>query len=439
MLLFATSPVTLALTTNPNSHATAGCCVVSGMFFLLQWWRRQSGWRALVALFNLRWRDRTSWEHLGLLALGWLIPVGGLVAYNLAAMGTITGYDATNESVGFSLVYAIDNWETMLRQLATTGLFFALPLAFAGLVAMFWRNWRTAAVMMAWVVPCVVIYTFYYWAPDTSSVGYLRFYLTILPALAAAAAWAGRAIVDVIAASNRAAAGAALAGFTLIIAIASAGQLRQGLEIVENEQNTRLSLQSSIEQIERAIPEGSMIVCGEFNFLHHLQFIRDDVLYNGETFNRGQINGLVGRFDPNEPQGLDPQRRAALAKRFEGFDQKKLDDEQVRLINASLAAGKHVFYILPLREGLGLPRLKGDIEPFRRGWPELLRRMVKGHVFDPTIAAAWNVPAVRTMGDRAAQRARRADVRHDRRSGYWQIVEIKKKPPTTKPARISGV
>lgn len=454
MLLFATSPVTLALTTNPNSHATAVCCVVSGMFFLLQWWRKQSGWRAfaagfllgyavtirytegtlllpaaLVAVFALRWRDRQSWKQAGLLALGWLIPVGGLVGYNLGAMGTFTGYDPTNESLGFSLDYALDNWETMLRQLATTGLFFVLPLALAGGIAMFWRNWRTATVMAAWVLPCVVIYTFYYWAPDTSTVGYMRFYLTILPALATAAAWCGRAVVDVALVAGRPAAGAALACVAAVMTVAAAAQLQQGLELVEADQLSRLSVRTSVEQIERAVPDGSTILCADFNLLHHLQFVRDDLLYAGETFTRGGVLGLIARYDPGEPQGLDPSRRAATAARFGEADQKTLDEEQAKVIHASLNAGRRVFAILPVQGAVGLPRSGADPEVYRRGWPDFLRRAAKGTTFDLASVGSWNVPQVRAPAERGAPRAKRAQVRQDRHAGYWQVVEITKKPP----------
>lgn len=458
MLLFATSPVTVALATNPNSHATAVCCVVSGMFFLLQWWRKGSGWRAfaagfllgyavtirysegalllpmaLVAAFNLRWRDRQSWRQLGLLAIGWAIPVGGLVAYNLAAMGTVTGYDPTNESLGFSLEYAADNWETTLRQLSTTGLFFAMPLALGGLAGMYWRNWRTALVLSAWVAPCLAIYTFYYWAPDTSNVGYLRFYLTILPAFAATAAWAGRALIDVAAQSSRAAAGAVLAGVAMVMLVALPAQLRQGLDLIESDHAGRLGLMENVEQVVRIVPEGSTIVCSDASLLHHLQFIRRDALYLGDTFNRGSINALAAGFDPNEPQGLDPQRRAALASRFEAFDQKRLDDEQVRVIEAALSTGRRVFYVLPLREGIGLPGLRlvdeRQREPFLRSWPELLRRMIRGSVYDVSIVAAWNVAPVRAIAERGAPRARRPELRRDRRAGHWHVVEITRKPP----------
>ncbi|MBV8781590.1 MAG: hypothetical protein JO353_09350 [Phycisphaerae bacterium] len=246
--VFASSPVTFGLATNPNSHATAVCCVTWGMYFLFTYWRTagrsgEKGERredkdqansyslhlspfsslpptlsataagvllgyaatirysegalilpiALVAWFAL------SRERLGTtvaLLLGWAIPVGLLILYNRGAMGTNTGYDPTHESKGFGLTYAVDNWETMLRHLDTNGLSMLLPLSLAALVWMFWWNWRVASVLTAWIGPCMVIYMFYYWAPDNTNISYLRFFLTILPALAICFFWFIRRLHD---------------------------------------------------------------------------------------------------------------------------------------------------------------------------------------------------------------------------------------------------
>lgn len=212
MLIFATSPTTSALVTNPNSHATTVFCVVFGMICLLHWWRR-GGWAwalvgglltgyaatirytegalllplAWAALMNLRWRTWRGWMESSLLLIGWAIPVALLLAYNWVEMGTLTGYDGTNESTGFSWVYFYDNWETILRQLSENGLFLIFPISIAGLIAMFWWNWRVAVLMWLWISPCLTIYTFYYWAPD--GLGYLRFVLTILPPMLVGGFW----------------------------------------------------------------------------------------------------------------------------------------------------------------------------------------------------------------------------------------------------------
>jgi hypothetical protein len=217
-IVFGTSPVSLQLAINPNSHAAAVCCVVWGMYFLIGWWQFRGMTRAiaagfllgyaatiryseatlilpaaLVALFALRWRDwKTLTQAIALLA-AWAVPIGLLVLYNHFAIGDLTGYDPTNESSGFGWGYAADNWETMLRNLNTGGLAQMFPVALAGLVWMFWWNWRAASVLAAWIIPCLLTYTFYYWAPDNAvnvfSIGYLRFFTTILPGLALCFFW----------------------------------------------------------------------------------------------------------------------------------------------------------------------------------------------------------------------------------------------------------
>jgi hypothetical protein len=217
-IVFGTSPVTLQLAINPNSHAAAVCCVVWGMYFLIGWWQFRGMLRAiaagfllgyagtiryseatlvlpaaLVALFALRWRDWKTLRQAVALLSAWAVPVGLMVLYNRFAIGDLTGYGPTNESTGFNLGYASDNWETMFRNLNTGGLAQMMPFALAGLAWMFWWNWRAASVLAAWIIPCLLTYTFYYWAPDSAvnvfSIGYLRFFTTILPGLALCFFW----------------------------------------------------------------------------------------------------------------------------------------------------------------------------------------------------------------------------------------------------------
>lgn len=129
------------------------------------------------------------WRDASLVVIGWLIPVVGLVSYNYISMGTITGYDQTNESIGFRWTFFWDNWETTIRQLGVNGLSLMFPLAVVGMVVLFFWNASIAIWLSLWIVPCILIYSFYYWAPDSWAIGYLRFYATILPALAVAGVW----------------------------------------------------------------------------------------------------------------------------------------------------------------------------------------------------------------------------------------------------------
>src|SRR2546423_1796490 len=81
-----------------------------------------------------------------------------------------------------------DSWETMVRTLYNSGLFFVFPFAIAGMFLMLWWNWRIATWVVSWIVPSLLLYTAYYWAPESPSTSYIRFFLTIIPALGICAA-----------------------------------------------------------------------------------------------------------------------------------------------------------------------------------------------------------------------------------------------------------
>ena len=162
MLVVGTSPVTLALANNPNSHAAALCFGTWGMYALVRWWQRGTVWRAalaglllgyaatirytegllaaplvLVALFHVRWtRAKSLMQALALFG-AWLIPVAALLAFNYAVMGTYTGYGVSGESrfgEAFKWEHFRQNWETMLRQLNGAGLFGVLSIGVLGLM-----------------------------------------------------------------------------------------------------------------------------------------------------------------------------------------------------------------------------------------------------------------------------------------------------------------
>lgn len=238
MVTLSTSPVMLWCLNNPNSHASTLVCVVWGMFLLIRWWQTGGLARArgaglligyaatirytegllvlplLLVVATKIWGDRHQPRHppaaplrvrsaanpfstrrQGLVLLTWwALPILVLVTFNLAWFGALTGYDSTGESTGFSWGYFVDNWETMLRQFQVSALFFMVPLAVIGLAFMYAFSGRLALFLTAWIIPTVVLYTAYYWAPDSRNadglaLGYMRFFLTVLPALLLAAMW----------------------------------------------------------------------------------------------------------------------------------------------------------------------------------------------------------------------------------------------------------
>lgn len=273
MIVVGTSPVTTGLTNNPNSHATALCAVAWGMYFLLRWWEGPAGgwspwlYASLAGLLTgyavtIRYTEGLlllpmgvvavlacwdAWDHRAArvfpmvladdgppakvpkpwswkekrivqslaLFVAWAVPVGALVLVNRAYFGTWTGYDPTHESSGFTWKDLTNNWDTMLRQFYLTGLMFVFPLAVVGLLVWFRHDVRRALFVAAWAVPCVFVYTAYYWAPDGLAIGYSRFFLTTFPAMVAAGAIAMRTL-DYSATSGGTMTGGKMIGGTMI-------------------------------------------------------------------------------------------------------------------------------------------------------------------------------------------------------------------------------
>lgn len=227
-LFVAANPVVLHFANDANSHASTLFCVVFGFWGLLSWWQTGSLWRgffgafalgyactiryseallALPVMFAALTNFRLNWKSArGSLAviLGWAIPVGTLAFVCLVCYGLPwkTGYTYCKEDTGFGWQYFIGdnseptnrsglgNWETLIQQLNRVGLFMLWPLAIAGVMGMLGKAWRLGTVLALWVLPGLFLYMFYYWAPQgETSMGYLRFFATVVPGLIFAAIW----------------------------------------------------------------------------------------------------------------------------------------------------------------------------------------------------------------------------------------------------------
>lgn len=380
----SSSPLLMGLTDNPNSHASALFCVAWGMYLLFSWWRK-GGWaRALFAGFllgysvTIRYTEGTllltlllvvalNWPAIkprmryyresALLLGGWALPVSVLVIHNLIAFKSLTGYDPTNESTGFTLEYFKDNWETMFRQLDSASLFLFFPLAISGLIAMFWRNWRIGLVLASWILPCILVYTAYYWAPD--GLGYARFFLTITPGLILCAFWLlskpgdlkeigqseGQAAVHVSSGFN-AKTGMQIATVTagVLVVFSILVNLKTATTETVEDSIRRYILSENVKDLMKIAKSGSVIICPETSFLNHLQFFSDYQLYGSEPFEREKIRKLPD-MEPDEPQGLQPQRRQVLYDRLKDYTQPQLTAELRNIVSTALSNGREVYFI----------------------------------------------------------------------------------------------
>jgi hypothetical protein len=406
-LIVATSPVTLGLTNNPNSHAPALCFVTWGFYLLLRWWQRGGFWRAalaglligcaatiryseallilpvlVAAGFSLRPRERKSWLEVATLAGCWAAPILLLLVTNRVTLGGWTGYDATHESTGFDRQYFAQNWDVLLRQLAGTGLFLTLPIGILGLIQLFARNWRLATVLWAWLVPGVLLYGAYYWAPENLGIAYGRFFLTVFPPIALGAAWCmtGLAPVAPHAAWSFRRIVAPLAALILVLG-AGAHNIWATLPVLASDQRKAAIVREAADKVivDAKAPAGSVIF-GPREMLHHLQFVGDYRLYAGEEFDRRYVAQL-GSVDPDSPATLQPRRAAALYDRLKDKSDAQLAGVLRELAGQDLDQGRRVFAIVP--EGGELPQRFADREFDRQD----------SRSFDTRTVVTWSEPA----------------------------------------------
>ena len=287
-------------------------------------------------------------------------------------------------------------------------------------------------VLAAWFVPGAVIYTFYYWSPDPvnqppSFISYMRFFLTVLPALVVAAFW----LFDQL--GEHVPKPLAQAACSLVTLIAIAVQLQSSTFAAETDHANRLMLATNAQQVQDAAPNHSVIFAQDMNLLHHLQFVGDYLLYTGETFNKWFIDSLP-QMDPNEPQGWDPGRRDALYNRLKTLNQQQLDDQARQLMTAALDSGRRVFFLISRRENDPPPRQRRANAPAavaRLAFPggDLVRRFAADR-FDFDVVSHWSTPIMRPVVPQPNRPLRRrVEINLDRRNTLWQIVEITKKPP----------
>jgi hypothetical protein len=263
-------------------------------------------------------------------------------------MGTWTGYGHTGESTGFALEHLARNRDVLLRQLTTTGLFLTLPLGVLGLILLFAWNARLALLLWAWLLPGLLVYAAYYWAPDNSGIGYARFLLTLFPPLAVGAAWCLTQLAPVAPHAERAFRRiiAPLAALVLVLG-AGAYNVWSAIPMLAADQRKAATVAQAAEQVMRVAkaPPGS-VVFGPREFLHHLQFVADYRLYAADEFDRRTLATLE-EPDPTRPAVVQPSRAAALIERLKTRD----DGQLARLLRDITAKAlddhRRVFVISP--------------------------------------------------------------------------------------------
>ncbi len=383
MLVLGFGQVMLLLAVNPNSHAAAVCFGVWGIYLLLRFWQTGSLWVGLLAGFVLGYCYLIRYtegllllpllfvfgsmvqsfqpagvKRLMLVAAAWAIPVGYQTIFNYVAMNAWTSYANTNESTGFTLNFFNHNFERMTRTLHDMGLFLFFPLGLLGIGLMFARHARAAALLALWFLPSVLVYTAYYWSPE-SGVAYARFFLTQFPPIIAAAMWlvgsaafspdirTGGAIVARVSIGLLTAYAAGVGVMRCLGGFEAGSGANPRANLVFTARDN-MNLAALGRWCRKTIPAGSVVFADDSR-LHHFQFIADWSLFANDYFDQRGTGRLLRRQSDGEddPDPIDPSRVEFLKKVLDGRSAAELLEEKRRIIRDAHASAHRVFAVLP--------------------------------------------------------------------------------------------
>lgn len=340
MLIFATSPLALALTNNPNSHASALFFVTWGMYLLIRWWQHGSFWRAALAgvllgyagtirhsevlltipllavtAFNLQPSRGRSWGQAGTLLACFVFPLFLCIVTSYTATGTLNSYSLTHEDRAFTLDSFQRNWAGMVRNLANQGMFLTLSIGVLGLMLLTGRSGRLALVLALWCVLPVLLYMSYYWAPETAGMGNLRFVLTALPPLAVTGGWCLTRAIAAPTKGNRFGRWCVAPLSALLLVIAGGAYAIHGAwNMLESERRNAQAVEKAARAVMEHLPAGSVVLAPR-EVCHHLQFVGDYTLYCTDDLDPHYIRSLAN-VDPDQPNGLQPQRAVEQYRLF---------------------------------------------------------------------------------------------------------------------------
>ena len=272
----------------------------------------------------------------------WGLFVGLQALYNHTQFGAInlSGYALSGEQDGFSLAYFTRHFGLVMGGLNREFLPVIFPLGLVGLAL--WGSPTDRAVRLLWFVPVLITYTSYYWVNDNWSC--LRFFMSTLPVCIGSA----YAVLEQMPASRVARTGAALMVLGLFVTLNAAGvwNMVQGEPLGHNPRELarvagKLASQTPANAVifSRAPLGLSMGPRAAYT------------VYDLDAFRRGHGLARFREIDPRARES-EPRQQAERTRRLREFyerttDQGLLESERT-IVQASLEAGRPVFFLVPV-------------------------------------------------------------------------------------------
>ena len=369
-ILLATSPWHTYLGLSALSHSGAIAFAIWGMYYLWRWVEGGGRGNALAAgaltatTYTIRYseallalpviamvvwryfqlpegatpternRQVARWrQEVGLLLIGVAVAVLPLLVFQWIAFGAPwqTGYGLCGETTGFGWKWFAENWWLMLTKLNTPGLWLVFPIGLAGLAYVAVHDARRATLLGLWILPPVLLYTAYYWAPQGDGLGYLRFFVSVCPALIVCALIL---LCEVI--PPRPVWSVALG---LFVAVAATFNMRTAIKDASIQADRLHHWQSTWTTVRQYVPDGAIIVAAG-SVLDSVEFVGNYELYSFETFDRKLLTWRTDVLKKEGPAPFQRLKAEELVNTLGKMNDSQLATLQRSLLTSNVAAGR---------------------------------------------------------------------------------------------------
>ncbi len=370
----ALSPVVATLGITKNSHTPSLALLIWGMTaFLYAASKRKPGFLIFAvfggfligATVGIRYTDflmilvpaayglflirgKRKWLLLLALGLGAAIPYAWMGYFHWTAYGAPwrSGYSLTSESSAFEPRFIWTNIQIYLPEFFTMSVG---PLAILALLIWRWR-WRRACFWAAWILPTFALYLTYYWAPENSGTGTMRFLVPLIPPVLLLTALSLRKLQGIL--RNP---WLFTGSLTLLLVLQTLWGWTEITRLCEPKYVSDLQKQIMVDFACSRIPSGSVLLANT-GFLNELDYEKRWTLYGSYLMNPREIERMVRRSLDAQAAGLQQDRA------------KKLQEKLGRMNYGSLYAFLRTFLEQKQKEGkavyfLGRP---GEANHFRR-------------------------------------------------------------------------
>jgi hypothetical protein len=271
---------------------------------------------------------------------GVAVPYLFLCWFHWSSFGSpfATGYSLTNEQSGFSQSYVWTNMRLYIPALISDGTGLVTSLAVIGLVLLYGRNKKKALVFLSWIIPLLVLYMFYYWAPTSRTSSFLRFILPIfvpIYILALAGLW------QLIRKYSNA---KQLTIIALLVIIHGIWGICASFEDSETYYLKQNSTKKVVDFALKNIPAGSVIFT-DYGSLNTLDFEKRWILYSSDILNQYYLKRRLKRSLENSISGLQKQRAELLKKKLLDVSRKDFHKKKISLISKHLKQGRGIYFL----------------------------------------------------------------------------------------------